>query len=450
MYLTGRWIDWALPTRDQNLYLILMLPKDSAGSTGLRQVYAYDVSSGAEELAYAANHSEVASILMDLKGEDVVLVQYQDEALPPAIFHPLLKEIYTALSARFPDAWIGLYDVSDDLSRALFVVDSPTVPGALYLYNAEDRELKGVNVQYPGLEASELAEVYPIAYPARDGLEIPAYLTLPQGMSPESARALPFIVLPHADPHARDFRQFHWLAQMLANEGYGVLQMNFRGSTGYGVAFEKSGRQQWGQVMLDDITDGALWLIKEKIAAADRLCILGEAFGGYAALMSAVRSPRLYQCAASLNAVSDLYSLVAEGRKYVGGYYFRRHVGRLWWHQHLLENSPRPHADKVQVPILLVVSEKNRIVNPLQTRRMFKALRKAQRDVELVELSEGDHFLSRQDDRKIFAEALLSFLAENLRDTSDSAKIERELSAVQSITLTAMRPAMMTSKTMVE
>ena len=328
----------ALPTRDLNVYLVLMLPKDPADGSGLRHVYEYNVSSGAEELAYAANHSEVAAVLMDLKGEDVILVQYQDEALPPVIFHPLLKEIYAALGARFPDAWIGLYDVSDDLSRALFVVNSPKVPGALYLYNAEERDLKGVSIQYPGLSAAELAEVYPIAYPARDGLEIPAYLTLPNGMSPESARELPFVVLPNADPHARDFRQFHWQAQMLANEGYGVLQMNFRGSTGYGVSFERAGRQQWGQVMLDDITDGAQWLIKEKIAAADRICILGEGFGGYAALMSAVKTPDLYRCAASLNGISDLHSLVAQGRKYVGGFYFRRHIGRLWWRQHLLEN----------------------------------------------------------------------------------------------------------------
>lgn len=252
----------ALPTRDLNVYLVLMLPNDPADGSGLRHVYEYNVSSGAEELAYAANHSEVATVMMDLKGEDVILVQYQDEALPPVIFHPLLKEIYAALGARFPDAWVGLYDVSDDLSRALFVVNSPKVPGALYLYNAEERDLKGVSIQYPGLSAAELAEVYPIAYPSRDGLEIPAYLTLPNGMSPESARELPFVVLPNADPHARDFRQFHWQAQMLANEGYGVLQMNFRGSTGYGVSFERAGRQQRGQVMLDDITDGARWLIK--------------------------------------------------------------------------------------------------------------------------------------------------------------------------------------------
>jgi dipeptidyl aminopeptidase/acylaminoacyl peptidase len=160
------------------------------------------------------------------------------------------------------------------------------------------------------------------------------------------------------------------------------------------------------------------WLIKEKIAAADRICIFGEGFGGYAALMSAVKTPDLYRCAASLNGISDLHSLVAQGRKYVGGFYFRRHIGRLWWRQHLLENSPRPHAGKVGVPVLLTVSEKNRMVSPLQTRHMHKALQRAKKDVELVELPEGDHSLSRQADRKTFAEALLSFLAEHLGEAA--------------------------------
>ena len=404
----------ALPTRDLNVYLILMLPKDSADGTSLRHVYSYDASTGTEQLVYKANHSEVASVLMDLKGEDVVLVKYQDETLPPVIFHPLLKEIYEALSAHFEDGLIFLYDVSDDLSSALFGVNSPSVPGALYLYNAEARELQGVSIQYPGLEGSALGEVYPVEYQARDGLKLPAYLTLPNGLSPDTARGLPFVVLPHGNPHARDFRRFDWVTQMLANEGYGVLQMNFRGSTGYGTALEKAGRQQWGQVMLDDITDGAHWLVEEKIAAADRICIVGEAFGGYAALMSAVKSPELYRCAAGLNAVGDLFSLVAEGRKYVGGFFYRRHVGRLWQRPHLLANAPRPHADKVQVPVLLAVSEKNRIVNPRQTRRLYKALQKAKKDVELVELPGGDHALSRQDNRKAFSEALLSFLSEHL------------------------------------
>jgi dipeptidyl aminopeptidase/acylaminoacyl peptidase len=409
----------ALPTRDLNVYLVLMLPKDPADGSGLRHVYEYNVSSGAEELAYAANHSEVAAVLMDLKGEDVILVQYQDEALPPVIFHPLLKEIYAALGARFPDAWIGLYDVSDDLSRALFVVNSPKVPGALYLYNAEERDLKGVSIQYPGLSAAELAEVYPITYPARDGLEIPAYLTLPNGMSPESARELPFVVLPHGGLHARDFRRFDWLAQILANEGYGVLQMNFRGSTGYGADFEQAGRKQWATVMIDDITDGAKWLVDRGMANPERMCVVGASFGGYAAMMSLVKEPRLYECGVSLNGVSDLISLIKNVRRYIGGTYYTRHIGHLASDSDALrQGSPINGVKKVQVPLMLVHSDRDRVVPPRQTRKMAKALTRAQKSVQTLELPQGDHFLSRQDNRKAFSEALLSFLAEHLGEAA--------------------------------
>jgi dipeptidyl aminopeptidase/acylaminoacyl peptidase len=293
------------------------------------------------------------------------------------------------------------------------------VPGALYLYNAEERDLKGVSIQYPGLSAAELAEVYPIGYPSWHGLEIPAYLTLPNGMSPESARELPFVVLPHGGPHARDFRRFDWLAQMLANEGYGVLQMNFRGSTGYGADFEQAGRKQWATVMIDDITDGAKWLVDRGMANPERMCVVGASFGGYAAMMSLVKEPRLYECGVSLNGVSDLISLIKNVRRYIGGTYYTRHIGHLASDSDALrQGSPINGVKKVQVPLMLVHSDRDRVVPPRQTRKMAKALTRAQKSVQTLELPQGDHFLSRQDNRKAFSEALLSFLAEHLAEAA--------------------------------
>jgi dipeptidyl aminopeptidase/acylaminoacyl peptidase len=413
----------AIPTRDLNTYLILMLPnsQDSGGENnrGLRHVYEYDVSTGLEKLVYPANHSEVANISMDLRGEDVALVHYQDESLPPLIFDPLLKKLFAALGAHFPDAWVSLAGVSDDLSRALFIVNSPTVPGVLYLYNAEARALNEISVQYPDLRASDLAQVYSLQYSARDGLEIPAYLTLPNGMSPESARELPFVVLPHGGPHARDFRRFDWLAQMLANEGYGVLQMNFRGSTGYGADFEQAGRKQWATVMIDDITDGAKWLVDRGMANPERMCVVGASFGGYAAMMSLVKEPRLYECGVSLNGVSDLISLIKNVRRFIGGTYYTRHIGHLASDSDALrQGSPINGVKKVQVPLMLVHSDRDRVVPPRQTRKMAKALTRAQKSVQTLELPQGDHFLSRQDNRKAFSEALLSFLAEHLGEAA--------------------------------
>ena len=143
---------------------------------------------------------------------------------------------------------------------------------------------------------------------------------------------------------------------MLADEGYGVIQTNFRESTGYGVAFEKAERKQWGDVMLNDINDATRWLVYNALAEPSRICIVGEVFGGYAAMISAVKHPDLYECAASLNGISDLYSAVAEGRLYVGGFYLKRHIGRLWEGKELDRNSPINEQLRKAVRLMLTAS----------------------------------------------------------------------------------------------
>ena len=408
----------AKPTMNPNRYYILMLPQSQQGTDdpGLRHVYEYDVSSGEETVLFAATTSEAATVLMDLKGEAIVMVRYQDESEPPLIFDPQLKEIYGTLVEAFPDAWVGLQSITDDLSRAVFGVSSPLIPGALYIYNAAKRELAAFRQQYSGLNASNLVNVHSVAYPSRDGVDIPAYLTLPRGLTPDTAKSLPFVVLPHGGPHARDFRRFDWMAQMLANAGYGVLQMNFRGSTGYGVAFEKAGRNQWGGVMVNDVTDGAAWLASQGMATQQRICVVGSSFGGYAAMMSVAKEPKQFQCAVSLNGVSDLYSFVAEAQRYLGGFFLTRHIGRLWQREELQENSPINEVERIQTPLLLVASTADRVVNPKHSRRMRSALNKHGKTVQWVELPEGDHYLSRQTNRKTFAEALLAFLKQHLQE----------------------------------
>jgi acetyl esterase/lipase len=406
----------ALPTQNPNHYYVLMLPPTQDGDTGvdefgLRHVYQYDVATEQESVLFEAQNSEVAQVLMDLKGEEIVMVRFHDEGADPLIFDDELSEIYATLKKQFPDAWIGLESVSDNLSRAVVSVSSPKIPGALYVYDAEKRELAAFRQQYPGLAADELAEVYAIEYPARDGLTIPAYLTLPHGLSPKSARKLPFVVLPHGGPHARDFRRFDWMAQMLANQGYGVMQMNFRGSTGYGIAFEKAGRKRWGDAMVNDVGDGAWWLLKQGLADQERICIVGASFGGYATLMGVVREPRLYKCGVSLNGVADMPKLLRRHENLVGGRFLTRHIGQLWEDKASLHrSSPINSVKSIEVPLMIVASESDVVVSPVQSREMYNALKKSNKAVEFVELPKGDHYLSREENRRTFARALLRFL----------------------------------------
>lgn len=163
--------------------------------------------------------------------------------------------------------------------------------------------------------------------------------------------------------------------------------------------------------MVNDVTDGSRWLVSQGLADPERICIVGASFGGYVTLMSAVREPNQYQCGVALNGISDLPALLLRAERYIGGRYATRHIGRLWKDKESLRrDSPIRHVERVQMPLLLVVSEKDRTVDARQSRRMAKALERRDKQVELLELADGDHYLSRQNNRQIFAEALLEFL----------------------------------------
>nr|WP_269815615.1 prolyl oligopeptidase family serine peptidase [Parvularcula mediterranea] len=250
--------------------------------------------------------------------------------------------------------------------------------------------------QYPALDDATLGEVIVTSYKARDGLDIQAFVTLPPGMgSLEEAKNLPFALLPHGGPTARDFYGFDWLAQFLAHQGFGVMQMNFRGSSGYGEEFKSAGDRQWGQAMQDDITDGAKWLIGEGMADAGKTSIIGASYGGYAALMGAVKTPDLYRCAVAINAVTDLPKILKDGKDYVGGTYGTRHIGRLWGDRKMLaENSPARRADDIKIPTLIIMSEEDRVVRPDHSEDMHRALKRAGKDTKLVTLPKGSHYLN--------------------------------------------------------
>ena len=184
-------------------------------------------------------------------------------------------------------------------------------------------------------------------YKARDGLDIPAFITLPPGKAP---KALPLVVMPHGGPNERDMIGFDWWAQFLANRGYAVFQPNYRGSMGYGLKFKAAGDLQWGRKMQDDITDGVKKLIEDGTVDPRRICIVGASYGGYAALAGAAFSPDLYACAVSFAGVSDLHSFEL---------WQERRQGKYWPYKNFTEHiaasvadadavSPALHADQVQ------------------------------------------------------------------------------------------------------
>jgi dipeptidyl aminopeptidase/acylaminoacyl peptidase len=268
--------------------------------------------------------------------------------------------------------------------------------------------LEPIGDTYPYIPDESVAPIKSIVYRARDGLQIHGYLTMPLG---KVDGPIPFVVLPHGGPYSRDYKEFDYIAQMIASRGYGVLQPNFRGSTGYGGAFLEAGFREWGRKMQDDVTDATKWLIDQKLADPSRICIFGWSYGGYAALMGAIREPTLYRCAASMAGVTDLKHIQPNSGRMLSGVA----VPVLNGDRSLIaENSPAKNADKIMIPILLAHGEQDLNVSVEDSTEMEAALKSAGKKVDSIYFGGDDHFLFLEGDRIAFLKKLDSFLRENL------------------------------------
>ena len=263
---------------------------------------------------------------------------------------------------------------------------------------------------YPELAKQPLPHLETIEYTARDGTKIPGYLTVPAGAEKKN---LPLIVMPHGGPVARDSWSFDFLRLFLASRGYAVLQMNFRGSGGYGWDWFHAAHQDWGGLTYDDIVDGARWAVSSGAADPKRMCIVGWSFGGYAALLGAVRNGGdLFQCAVSIAGVSDLIQLRTTAEYFTNSKLVREQIGSD--RKKLLEDSPLRHAGEVKVPVLLIHGDEDYTVPPEHSTRMASALKRADKRYEMVMIRKGDHYLEWPSERVTLLSAVEKFLATNL------------------------------------
>ncbi|WP_394497840.1 alpha/beta hydrolase family protein [Shewanella sp. ENK2] len=319
------------------------------------------------------------------------------------------KKLVNRLKAALPDTQNYLTQFSNNERRYMVYATSPTQPG-LFLYGDRDaNRLEVIAAKYSQLTPALLVEPQQISYEAKDGLEIPAYLTLPKGIE---AKKLPTIIFPHGGPHSYVSDSFDYWTQFFANRGYAVLQMNFRGSTGLGYEFKKAGMQGWGKAMQGDVDQGTRYLINQGIADPDKICIVGGSYGGYAAMMGAAMNPGLYQCVISFAGVADVEDLVKLSRFYTTHELTKKTLGDDY--DELYENSPIRHADKINVPILLIHGDNDKVVQVSQSRDMYRKLDALDKPVEYVEIENGNHYLSNNQHRLMTFKAIEKFLATNL------------------------------------
>jgi len=425
----GKWRD--LPDlANEGSFEVVGLPVDRPGVVfalssheyPLGALYEFDVDSEKFGKVIAQNDESVISgVALNQVATEVETIYYASEVVATEYRDPMVAALTSSLDKQLKDTTNVVVSASDDRKWALVRSSASDVDPHYYLFDGDRGRVDFLGSEYRALQQRKLATTVIRNYAARDGLTIPAYVTLPAGLSADEVAAgsqrLPFVVLPHGGPHARDFLRFDWLVQLLASRGFGVLQMNFRGSTGYGREFMLAGEKNWGKAMQDDVTDGTRWLVEEKLADPERLCIAGGSYGGYAALMGVVKEPDLYQAAISFNGVADLPDLLRLSNRYRAGRYNTRFIGNLWRdRKSLAHNSPARRVADIKVPVLLVHGDKDRVVDVRQSRKMHKAMlarKNPKSSVEYVELKDGNHYLSRGNNRVEFARRAVKFLEAN-------------------------------------
>jgi dienelactone hydrolase len=346
----------------------------------------------------------------------VVGVNWREDLPKQQFFDAELARIYAAVQPEFESGYVQLESWSRDRARVLLFGEKAGDAGAYYVYEPATKKLRLIGKRYPQLTAPEhFGERSAIKFRARDGTRVPAYFTMPAGVEPKN---LPLVLLVHGGPPARDDFTFDWWPSFFASRGYAVLQVNFRGSTGYGYEWFNAGRGRWGDgVMQTDVEDGVDALVKAGYVDGKRVCIVGASYGGYAALAGATVTPDRYACAASINGVSDPEDLLKEALK--DG---KTSMAAEWWRKsmgsdldQLRRVSPQRHADKVRIPILLLHGLEDSVVEVKQSREMHAKLQRAQRDVQFKELGGDDHWLSSASTRTMMLQELETFVARALK-----------------------------------
>lgn len=370
------------------------------------------------EVLYENERYDIASISYSRKRKKLLSVYCTGHKEPVRHYFDAEEEqLRQRIKAHFPNQRYGIADTDKAEENYLIYVGGDRTRGSYWHYNALTDEAKKIADLAPWIKSDEMNAMHPVCYTTRDGLQIEAYLTLPDGLTPDTAKQLPIVVNPHGGPWARDCWGYSSEVQFLSNRGYAVFQMNFRGSTGYGRHFLEASYKQWGLKMQDDITDGVKWLIEKGIANPNRIAIYGGSYGGYATLAGLTFTPDLYACGIDYVGVSNLFTFMQTIPPYW------RPMLEMMYEQvghpehdadQLAATSPALHADKIKVPLFVAQGANDPRVNKAESDQMVEALRQRGVVVEYMVKDNEGHGFHNQENRFDFYRAMERFLKAHL------------------------------------
>lgn len=400
---------------DRRIYL----QTNKGDDVDLAGLVLLDPETGKEELIERdpLGKVDLGRVLISEKTKEIISTLYVDDKPRYNFKDKSYEKDYKFLKKQFgEDKEISFVSSTSDETVWIVNAFSDTEPGITAIF---DRQKKSVTTLYKireRLPREALAPMKVVRYKSSDGLEIPAYLTLPKGVEPKN---LPLVVVPHGGPWARDVWGYNSIAQFLANRGYAVLQPNFRGSTGYGKKFLNAGNKQWGDLMQDDITWGVKYLIEQGIADPKRVGIMGGSYGGYATLAGVTFTPDLYAAAVAIVAPSNLITLLESIPPYweAARTIFHERMGNPSTPEgkaQLIRQSPLTHVDKIKTPLLIVHGANDPRVKKREADQIVVALRDRGYPVEyLLAPDEGHGFLRPVNNMALYARAE-EFLAKYL------------------------------------
>jgi dipeptidyl aminopeptidase/acylaminoacyl peptidase len=390
---------------------------------GPDMIVAFDPADGSRRTILQDDDSDPAEIIRSLGTHYPAPVgAFIDDGKPrTAFFDDSLPEarLYRSLEAAFAGNRVEITSTTADGRLALVQVSSDRDPGEFYLFDTVAKKASYLLARREWQDPETMAEVRPIALKARDGLALHGFLTLPHG---SDGKHLPLVVLPHGGPFwVADGWGFDSQTQLLAAAGYAVLQVNFRGSSGYGRAFSQAGAREWGGRMQDDVTDATRWAIDQGVADPSRICIFGASYGGYAALMGVAREPGMYKCAAGYVGVYDLPLMFRKGD-------IQDHdSGEAFLHEWLGEPatlgqvSPVNLATRIKAPVFLAAGGQDERAPIAHSEKMEQALRAAGVPVETLYVRTEGHGFYTQEHQRAFYTKLLAFLDSHIGGTHDAA-----------------------------